>query len=66
MSSPVAIDDGIPFWFSPTGPHGNDLASSTAVSPSWTNWLTTQLQTTGPGTHGVVGPIVLELAWDEF
>ena len=47
MTSVSAIGDGVAVFFGATGPEATGKASSMTTNPCYTNYLTTQLQTSG-------------------
>jgi len=51
-------------WFGITSPTGTKTASC-STSPCWTNYLTTQLQTTGSAGAGDTATVTLTLRYDE-
>jgi len=64
MTSAIAIGSGVAVAFGATGPEATGKAASIAANPAYTNYLTTQLQTSGasPGDTAVV---TLTLRYDE-
>jgi hypothetical protein len=64
MSSVIAIGSGSAVWFGATSPTGTKTATSTA-NPTYTNYLTTQLRTTGSAAAGDIATITLTLRYDE-
>ena len=65
MTSAVAIGSGVAVFFSATGPEATGKASSTTANPAYTNFLTTQLQTTGSAAAGDTAQVTLTLQYDE-
>lgn len=61
-----AIGSGAVVWFSGTGPDtANTKAASTNANPGYTNYLTTQLQTTGAAAAGDTATATMTLQYDE-
>lgn len=65
MTSVIAIGSGVAVWFGPTGPATSGKAASTTSNPAYTNYLTTQLQTTGATAPGDTATATLTLQYDE-
>lgn len=65
MTSAVAIGSGVAVFFSATGPEATGKASSTTANPAYTNYLTTQLQTTGSAAAGDTATVTLTLQYNE-
>lgn len=65
MTSAISIGSGVAVFFSATGPEATGKASSTTANPAWTNFLTTQLQTTGSAAAGDTAQVTLTLQYDE-
>ena len=67
MTTPESISSGVAVWFSAgsTGPQAADKASTTTANPAYTNYLTTQLQTTGSAVPGDTTEVVLTLSYVE-
>lgn len=63
MTSVIAIGSGVAVWFGETSPTATKTASET-VNPCWTNYLTTQLQTSGAAA-GDTAQVTLTLQYDE-
>lgn len=61
----TAIGSGKAVWFGATGPSNSGKAASMATNPCFTNYLTTQLQTTGSAAAGDTATITLTLQYDE-
>jgi hypothetical protein len=61
----VAIGSGRTVSFSATGPEATGKASSITANPGFTNFLTTQLQTTGSAAPGDITQITWTLQYDE-
>lgn len=65
MTSAIAIGSGQAVQFGATGPEAAGKASSTTSNPGYSEWLTTQLQTTGSAAAGDITSITLTLRYDE-
>lgn len=65
MTSAIAIGSGVAVFFGATGPEATGKASSTTSNPGYTNYLTTQLQTTGSAAAGDTATVTLTLQYDE-
>jgi hypothetical protein len=63
MTTAIAIGSGVAVWFGATSPTGTKTASTTA-NPAYTNYLTTQLQTSG-ASPGDTASVTLTLQYDE-
>jgi hypothetical protein len=61
----TAIGSGKVVYFGPTAPATSGKATSTVSNPAWTNYLTTQLQTTGSAAAGDTTTTTLTLRYDE-
>jgi hypothetical protein len=61
----TAIGSGIAVFFSATGPEATGKASSTTSNPGYTNFLTTQLQTSGSADPGDTANVTLTLQYEE-
>ena len=61
----TAIGSGKAVWFGATGPANSGKAASTTSNPAYTNYLTTQLQTTGSAAAGDTATVTLTLQYDE-
>lgn len=64
MTSAIAIGSGVAVFFSGTGPYSTGKASSTTSNPGYTNYLTTQLQTSGAAA-GDTAQVTLTLRYNE-
>lgn len=64
MTSVIAIGSGVAVWFGETSPTGTKTASET-TNPCWTNFLTTQLQTTSGAGAGDTANVTITLQYDE-
>ena len=65
MTTAVAIGSGVTVCFSATGPEATGKATSTTANPAYTNYLTTQLQTTGSAAAGDTAQVTLTLQYLE-
>lgn len=65
MTSAVAIGSGVAVCFGATGPYATGKATSTTSNPAYTNYLTTQLQTTGSAAAGDTATVTLTLEYQE-
>lgn len=65
MTTAIAIGSGVAVFFSGTGPYSTGKASSTTSNPAYTNYLTTQLQTTGSAAAGDTAQVTLTLRYNE-
>lgn len=65
MTSVIAIGSGIAVWFGATSPTAASKAASTTANPAYTNYLTTQLQTTGSAAPGDTATATLTLQYNE-
>lgn len=65
MTSAIAIGSGVAVWFGATGPEATGKAASMTTNPCYTNWLTTQLQTTGSAAAGDTATVTLTLQYNE-
>lgn len=64
MTSAIAIGSGVAVCFSGTGPEATGKATSSTNATSYTNFLTTQLQTSG-ASPGDTTQITLTLQYEE-
>ena len=64
MTTVVAIASGVAVSFGATGPEATGKATTTTANPCYTNYLTTQLQTSG-ATAGDTATITLTLQYTE-
>jgi len=64
MTSAIAIGSGVAVWFGATGPEATGKAASMATNPCYTNWLVTQLQTSGAAA-GDTAQVTLTLQYQE-
>jgi len=65
MTTAIAIGSGVAVFFGATGPEATGKASTIAANPAYTNYLTTQLQTTGSAAAGDTATVTLTLQYDE-
>jgi hypothetical protein len=65
MTSAIAIGSGVAVCFGATGPEATGKATSSTANPAYTNFLTTQLQTTGSAAPGDTANVTLTLQYDE-
>lgn len=64
MTAVTAIASGQVVWFSGTSPTATKTSSTTA-NPGYTNYLTTQLQTTTAALPGDTATVTVSLRYDE-
>lgn len=65
MTSAVAIGSGVAVFFGATGPEATGKASSMTTNPCYTNYLTTQLQTSASAAAGDTATVTLTLQYNE-
>lgn len=65
MTSAIAIGSGVAVFFGATGPEATGKAASMTTNPCYTNYLTTQLQTTGSAAPGDTATVTLTLQYNE-
>lgn len=65
MTTAIAIGSGVAVWFGATGPEATGKAATMATNPCYTNWLTTQLQTTASAAPGDTAQVTLTLQYNE-
>ncbi len=65
MTSAIAIGSGVAVCFGATGPEATGKATSMTTNPCYTNFLTTQLQTTGSAAAGDTAQVTLTLQYSE-
>lgn len=65
MTSAIAIGSGVAVAFGATGPQATGKATSMTTNPCFTNYLTTQLQTTGSAAAGDTATVTLTLQYNE-
>jgi hypothetical protein len=61
----IAIGSGVAVWFGATGPEATGKAASMTTNPCYTNFLTTQLQTTGSMPAGDMASQTWTLQYQE-
>ncbi|HYD35548.1 MAG TPA: hypothetical protein VD999_05750 [Vitreimonas sp.] len=64
-TSAIAIGSGVAVFFGATGPYATGKASSTTSNPAYTNYLTTQLQTSGSAAAGDTATVTMTLQYNE-
>lgn len=64
MTSAISIGSGVAVFFGGTGPEATGKASSSTSSTTYTNYLTTQLQTSGAAA-GDTATVTLTLQYNE-
>lgn len=65
MTSAIAIGSGVGVCFGATGPEATGKATSMTTNPCYTNYLTTQLQTSGSAAAGDTATVTLTLQYNE-
>jgi hypothetical protein len=65
MTSAVAIGSGVAVCFGATGPEATGKATSMTTNPCYTNYLTSQLQTTSSAAAGDTANVTLTLQYQE-
>lgn len=65
MTSAIAIGSGVAVCFGATGPEATGKATSMTTNPCYTNYLTTQLQTSGSAAAGDTANVTLTLQYLE-
>ena len=65
MTSAIAIGSGVAVCFGATGPEATGKATSMTTNPCYTNYLTTQLQTSGSAAAGDTATVTLTLQYNE-
>lgn len=65
MTSAISIGSGVAVCFGATGPEATGKATSMTTNPCYTNFLTTQLQTSGSAAAGDTATITLTLQYAE-
>lgn len=65
MTTAISIASGVAVWFGATGPEATGKAASMTTNPCYTNWLTTQLQTTTSAPAGDIPSITNTLQYQE-
>lgn len=65
MTSAISIGSGVAVCFGATGPEATGKATSSTNAITYTNYLTTQLQTTGSAASGDTATVTLTLQYLE-
>ena len=65
MTTAIAIGSGVTVCFGATGPEATGKATSMTSNPCYTNYLTTQLQTSGSAAAGDTATVTLSLQYLE-
>lgn len=65
MTTAIAIGSGVAVCFGATGPEATGKATSMTTNPCYTNFLTTQLQTSGSAAAGDTATVTLTLQYNE-
>ena len=65
MTSAVAIGSGVAVFFGATGPEATGKAATMTTNPCYTNYLTTQLQTTASAAAGDTATVTITLQYNE-
>ncbi len=65
MTTAIAIGSGVAVWFGATSPQATGKAASMSTNPCYTNYLTTQLQTTSSAAAGDTAQVTLTLQYNE-
>lgn len=65
MTTAIAIASGVAVFFGATGPEATGKAASMTTNPCFTNYLTTQLQTTSSAAAGDTATVTLTLQYAE-
>jgi hypothetical protein len=65
MTSAISIGSGTAVSFGATGPEVASKTTSTTANPAYTNYLTTQLQTSGSAAAGDTAQVTLTLQYQE-
>ncbi len=65
MTSAISIGSGVAVFFGATGPEATGKAASMTTNPCYTNYLTTQLQTSGSAAAGDTATVTLTLQYNE-
>lgn len=65
MTSAIAIGSGVAVCFGATGPEATGKAATMTTNPCYTNYLTTQLQTSGSAAAGDTATVTLTLQYNE-
>lgn len=65
MTSAISIGSGVSVFFGATGPEVASKTSSTTANPAYTDYLTTQLQTSASAAAGDTATVTLTLQYNE-
>lgn len=65
MTTAIAIASGVAVCFGATGPEATGKAATMTTNPCYTNYLTTQLQTSGSAAAGDTATVTLTLQYNE-
>lgn len=65
MTSVISIGSGVAVAVGPTGPEATGKGASSTSNPCFTNFLTTQMQTSGSANAGDTASVTLTLQYDE-
>lgn len=65
MTSAISIGSGVAVCFGATGPEATGKAATMTTNPCYTNYLTTQLQTSGSAAAGDTATVTLTLQYNE-
>lgn len=65
MTTAISIGSGVAVFFGTTGPEAATMTASQVGNPCYTNYLTTQLQTTGSAAAGDTATVTLTLQYNE-
>jgi hypothetical protein len=65
QTSAIAIGSGRAVWFGATSPASSGKAASMTTNPCFSNYLTSQLQTTVAASAGDTATVTLTLQYDE-
>jgi hypothetical protein len=64
LSNPVSLDNGEPVKFAPAGPEGTAVGDRLTMA-GYTQYMVTQLQTTGSAQPGDTPELTLAFRWNE-
>lgn len=64
-TSAIAIGSGVAVFFGATGPEATGKAATMTTNPCYTNYLTTQLQTSGSAAAGDTAQVTMTLQYNE-
>lgn len=65
MTSAIAIGSGVAVWYGATGPEAGSKATSSTNATTYSNFLTTQLQTTGSAAAGDTATVTITHQYNE-